>query len=237
MLEGLTWDEARRIRDEALTKALGPGTVSTSLPDTHSTVAAASKAILNRDVRDAAVVYDGVYTKQNPFGQVTDEELEAYKREIEIKNNPALYAEWLRQQEAEQAATKTTIEFKERSHAAARLSPIFVYPLISATSYAQSLSAPIGASSTIVSDSEMHETTYVTGSHLSPPTAGAVTSETSELEESQTTEKKQKKKRRFKLPSFSRKTRTKEKKGGQVASHVEPGEGPSGGEQSSSHYN
>ncbi|VUZ45756.1 unnamed protein product [Hymenolepis diminuta] len=187
LLEGLTWDEARRIRDEALTKALGPGTVSTSLPDTHSTVAAASKAILNRDVRDAAVVYDGVYTKQNPFGQVTDEELEAYKREIEIKNNPALYAEWLRQQEAEQAATKTTIEFK--------------------------------------------------GSHLSPPTAGAVTSETSELEESQTTEKKQKKKRRFKLPSFSRKTRTKEKKGGQVASHVEPGEGPSGGEQSSSHYN
>ncbi|KAL5967873.1 Alpha-adducin [Taenia solium] len=102
LLEGLTWDEARRIRDEALVKALGPGAVSASLPDSHSTVAAASKAILHRDVRDAAVVYEGVYTKQNPFGQVTDEELEAYKQEIQMKNNPALYTEWLRQQEAEQ---------------------------------------------------------------------------------------------------------------------------------------
>ncbi len=66
LLDGLTWDEARRIRDDALTKALGPGAVSasalgptsTSLPASHSTVAAASKAILHRDVRDAALVYD-----------------------------------------------------------------------------------------------------------------------------------------------------------------------------------
>lgn len=58
LLEGLTWDEARRIREEALTKALGPGAVSAYPSDTHSTVAAASKAILHRDVRDAAVVYD-----------------------------------------------------------------------------------------------------------------------------------------------------------------------------------
>ncbi|VDO03061.1 unnamed protein product [Rodentolepis nana] len=215
LLEGLTWDEARRIRDEALTKALGPGAVSTSLPDTNFTVAAASKAILHRDVRDAAVVYDAVYTKQNPFGQVTDEELDAYKREIELKNNPALYEEWLRQQETEQAATKTSVESK-------------------ATGHAQSPSARAGASSNIFSDSELHETTYVTGSYLSPPPAGTMTSETSELEESHATEKKQKKKRRFKLPSFARKTRTKQK-GGHEASHTEPGEGPNVGEQSSSH--
>ncbi len=44
--------------------------------------------------------------KQNPFGMVTDEELEAYKQEIEMKNNPALYAEWLRQQEAAAAAAR-----------------------------------------------------------------------------------------------------------------------------------
>nr|CDS31646.1 adducin related protein [Hymenolepis microstoma] len=215
LLEGLTWDEARRIRDEALTKALGPGAVSTSLPDTNFTVAAASKAILHRDVRDAAVVYDAVYTKQNPFGQVTDEELDAYKREIELKNNPALYAEWLRQHETGQADTKTPIESK-------------------ATGHAQSLSDRAGASSTIFSDSELHETTCVTGSYLSPPPAGTITSETSELEESQTTEKKQKKKRRFKLPSFARKTRTKQK-GGHEASHTEPGGDPSVGEQPSSH--
>lgn len=61
LLEGLTWDEARRIRDEALVKALGPGAVSASLPDSHSTVAAASKAILHRDVRDAALVYEVSY--------------------------------------------------------------------------------------------------------------------------------------------------------------------------------
>lgn len=55
-----------------------------------------------------SIFLQGVYTKQNPFGQVTDEELEAYKREIEIKNNPALYAEWVRQQEqAEQQAATT----------------------------------------------------------------------------------------------------------------------------------
>lgn len=161
LLEGLTWDEACRIRDEALVKALGPGAVSASLPDSHSTVAAASKAILHRDVRDGAVVYEGVYTKQNPFGQVTDEELEAYKQEIQMKNNPTLYAEWLRQQEVEQAKSP--------------LDP--------------------------------------TGSHLSPPSpVGLATSEMSEIEDSNASEKKPKKKRRFKLPTLARKTRTKEKK-------------------------
>ncbi|KAM7539697.1 hypothetical protein Aperf_G00000033318 [Anoplocephala perfoliata] len=213
LLEGLTWDEARRIRDDALTKALGPGAVSAYPPDTHSTVAAASKAILHRDVRDAAVVYDGVYIKQNPFGQVTDEELEAYKREIEIKNNPVLYAEWLRQQEAEQAVEQSKPP-----------------PPDSKEGYTQPLSVPTGPSSAVVSDSELHETAYVTGSHLaSPAPAGTVTSEASELEESQVTEKKQKKKRRFKLPSFARKTRTKEKKT-QEAQQPETGEGLSGGE-------
>uniref|UniRef100_A0A5K3FSP2 Aldolase_II domain-containing protein n=2 Tax=Mesocestoides corti TaxID=53468 RepID=A0A5K3FSP2_MESCO len=121
LLDGLTWDEARRIRDEALTKALGPGAVSASLPDSHSTVAAASKAILQRDVRDAAVVYEGVYTKQNPFGQVTDEELEAYKQEIELKTNPKLYAEWLRQQEA--AAAADHVKSTPDTTGASQLSP------------------------------------------------------------------------------------------------------------------
>ncbi|KAH9285664.1 Alpha-adducin [Echinococcus granulosus] len=190
LLEGLTWDEACRIRDEALVKALGPGAVSASLPDSHSTVAAASKAILHRDVRDGAVVYEGVYTKQNPFGQVTDEELEAYKQEIQMKNNPTLYAEWLRQQEVEQAKSP--------------LDP---------TDLAQSPAVPICASSAIFSDSELHETTYVTGSHLSPPSpVGLATSEMSEIEDSNASEKKPKKKRRFKLPTLARKTRTKEKK-------------------------
>lgn len=49
--------------------------------------------------------------KQNPFGQVTDEELTAYKQEIEMKNNPALYAEWLRsREEVAPKGEKSTLE-------------------------------------------------------------------------------------------------------------------------------
>ncbi|BHF60857.1 Adducin 3 (Gamma) [Sparganum proliferum] len=171
LLDGLTWDEARRIRDDALGKALGPGAVSASIsPTSQPTVAAASKAILQRDVRDAAIVYDGVYVKQNPFGQVTDEELEAYKKEIELKSNPALYAEWLSSQKALETPSKQAQVSASTTEVESRLSP--------------------------------------------PPTAGAATSEASEVEESAVSDKKAKKKRRFKLLSFPRKSRAKEKKGG-----------------------
>lgn len=60
LLDGLTWDEARRVRDEGLVKVLGPraaalvaGGVTSEMP-----VAAASKAIIQRDIRNAAVIYD-----------------------------------------------------------------------------------------------------------------------------------------------------------------------------------
>ncbi|VDL99441.1 unnamed protein product [Schistocephalus solidus] len=245
LLDGLTWDEARRIRDDALGKALGPGAVSASISATSQpTVAAASKAILQRDVRDAAIVYDGVYVKQNPFGQVTDEELEAYKKEIELKSNPALYAEWLSSQKALETPSKQ------------------VQVSASATDAGISFSTaiedmPLCSSSVIVCESESHEigkpgpsdVSITTGIRLNfliyaiptcaffdfvriplisllkfaclrmryesrlspPPTAGAITSEASEVEESA---KKVKKKRRFKLLSFPRKSRAKEKKGG-----------------------
>ncbi|KAH8861284.1 Alpha-adducin [Schistosoma japonicum] len=95
LLDGLTWDEARRVRDEGLVKVLGPraaalvaGGVASEMP-----VAAASKAIIQRDVRNAAVIYDGLYSHQNPFEKITDEELEMYRREIELKNNPDLVTE------------------------------------------------------------------------------------------------------------------------------------------------
>ncbi|CAH8516141.1 unnamed protein product [Schistosoma rodhaini] len=95
LLDGLTWDEARRVRDEGLVKVLGPraaalvaGGVTSEMP-----VAAASKAIIQRDIRNAAVIYDGLYSHQNPFEKITDEELEMYRREIELKNNPDLVAE------------------------------------------------------------------------------------------------------------------------------------------------
>lgn len=59
-MDGLTWDEARRVRDEGLVKALGPKVAalvaSGNVPDVQ--VAAASKAIIRRDIRNAAVIYD-----------------------------------------------------------------------------------------------------------------------------------------------------------------------------------
>ncbi len=60
MLDGITWGEARRIREDAFQRTLGPssgdGTLPRELPAHHP--AAASKAILQRDFRDAGVVYD-----------------------------------------------------------------------------------------------------------------------------------------------------------------------------------
>ncbi|VDN10556.1 unnamed protein product [Dibothriocephalus latus] len=135
LLDGLTWDEARRIRDDALGKALGPGAVSASISATsHPTVAAASISF------------------------------------------------------------STAVE-----------------------------DIPLCSSSVIVGESESHEpgkpgpsdVSITTEPRLSPPaTAGGITSEASEVEESAVSDKKVKKKRRFKLLSFPRKSKAKEKKGG-----------------------
>lgn len=38
-------------------------------------------------------LFQGLYSHQNPFEKITDEELEMYRREIEIKNNPELIKE------------------------------------------------------------------------------------------------------------------------------------------------
>lgn len=63
LLEGLTWDEARRVRDEGLVKALGPNAAAllTRGPVTDAPVGAASKAIIQRDLRDNAVIFEVVH--------------------------------------------------------------------------------------------------------------------------------------------------------------------------------
>ncbi|TPP62343.1 hypothetical protein FGIG_11377 [Fasciola gigantica] len=92
---GSTNTEARRVRDEGLVKVLGPrgAAMVTQGAATDMPVAAASKAIIQRDVRNAAVIYDGLYSHQNPFEKITDEELEMYRREIELKSHPELAVE------------------------------------------------------------------------------------------------------------------------------------------------
>ncbi|TPP62992.1 hypothetical protein FGIG_10560 [Fasciola gigantica] len=51
-------------------------------------VAAASKAMIQRDVWKAIVIHDVFYSFQNPPEKITDEELEIYRREIELKSHP-----------------------------------------------------------------------------------------------------------------------------------------------------
>ncbi|KAK8754095.1 hypothetical protein OTU49_010367 [Cherax quadricarinatus] len=74
LLEGVTWDEARRMQDASMSAAT----------DHVILVGAASKGIIQRDFQHNAVVYKTPYAK-NPFDAVTDQELEEYKELIERK--------------------------------------------------------------------------------------------------------------------------------------------------------
>lgn len=74
ILEGVTWDEANRIKD-ATVSATGDHVVL---------VGAASKGIIQRNFQHNATVYKAPYAK-NPFDNVTDDELNEYKRTVERK--------------------------------------------------------------------------------------------------------------------------------------------------------
>lgn len=187
LLDGLTWDEARRVRDESLIKALGPKAAALVAGGAISEVpvAAASKAIIQRDIRDAAIIYDGLYSHQNPFEKITDEELEMYRREIELKNRTELATDSIHHQ-------------------------------LSSTLHDTSAEIPtIPVDSLAVDSGAMDlESASETGpGHLRPPTAtGTLTSEPSGPEDASEVDSKQKKKkRRFKLPSFSLKAKDKSK--------------------------
>ncbi|XP_064603859.1 alpha-adducin-like isoform X3 [Liolophura sinensis] len=74
ILEGVTWDEAQKMKDGNLS-----GTA-----DQVIVFGAASKGIIQRDHQHNAVVYKSQYTA-NPFENVTEDELETYKRQVEGK--------------------------------------------------------------------------------------------------------------------------------------------------------
>jgi adducin len=74
ILEGITWDEAQRARD-----AQASGT-----SDTVIVVGAASKGIIQRDHRHNAVIYRTEYAA-NPFDSMSEEELQKYKAEVAKK--------------------------------------------------------------------------------------------------------------------------------------------------------
>ncbi|KAL3307630.1 Alpha-adducin [Cichlidogyrus casuarinus] len=95
LLDSLTLDEARRLRDETLAKALGPKLAAemSQKGDRAITesglVTCASRAIIDKSHRPKAIVYDGLYSHVNPFDKITDEELEMYRHEIELKQKSA----------------------------------------------------------------------------------------------------------------------------------------------------
>ncbi|KAA0189792.1 hypothetical protein HAZT_HAZT006995 [Hyalella azteca] len=74
LLEGVTWDEVRRMQDATISNAA----------DHTVLVGAASKGIIQRDFQHNAVVYKTPYAK-NPFDAISDQELDDYKLLVERK--------------------------------------------------------------------------------------------------------------------------------------------------------
>ncbi|XP_039484254.1 protein hu-li tai shao isoform X4 [Drosophila santomea] len=74
ILEGVTWDEASRLKDATVSQA----------GDHVVMMGAASKGIIQRGFQHNATVYKAPYAK-NPFDNVTDDELNEYKRTVERK--------------------------------------------------------------------------------------------------------------------------------------------------------
>ncbi|XP_064465888.1 protein hu-li tai shao-like isoform X2 [Ornithodoros turicata] len=74
LLEGVTWEEVKKMQD-AVMSATG---------DQVILVGAASKGIIQRDFQHNAMVYKTAYSK-NPFDNVSDSDLEEYKRIVEKK--------------------------------------------------------------------------------------------------------------------------------------------------------
>lgn len=71
ILEGVTWEEVNRLEDQ-------------KTADHTVIVGAASKGIIQKEYQHNAMVYKSAYAK-NPFDNVTDEELEEYRRIVEAK--------------------------------------------------------------------------------------------------------------------------------------------------------
>ncbi|XP_074025796.1 adducin 1-like protein hts isoform X3 [Leptinotarsa decemlineata] len=74
ILEGVTWEEAKKMQDATVTQA----------GDHVVLMGAASKGIIQRGHQHNAMVYKSPYAK-NPFDCITDEELDEYKKVVEKK--------------------------------------------------------------------------------------------------------------------------------------------------------
>ncbi|XP_012339729.1 uncharacterized protein LOC100871530 isoform X2 [Apis florea] len=89
ILEGVTWEEAKKMQDATIS---GTG-------EQVVLVGAASKGIIQRGFQHNAMVYKTPYAK-NPFDAITDQELDQYKREVERKQKGDIYDESQSESEA-----------------------------------------------------------------------------------------------------------------------------------------
>ncbi|XP_046594798.1 protein hu-li tai shao isoform X1 [Neodiprion lecontei] len=89
ILEGVTWDEAKKMQDATIS-ATGEQVVL---------VGAASKGIIQRGFQHNAMVYKTPYAK-NPFDAITDQELDQYKKDVERKQKGDPYDESQSESEA-----------------------------------------------------------------------------------------------------------------------------------------
>ncbi|CAH8441992.1 unnamed protein product [Schistosoma turkestanicum] len=150
-------------------------------------VGAASKGIINRNQRHNVGVYQSVYSP-NPFDKMTDEDLERYKENVErkAKGLPSLEEEEARAriEEARQAA----VVAREAMEAASRMG--------AAQKYNGEPSLDVSRISAIRSDTSGAEASHDDTEKEARKDDGSIT--------------EKKKKRRFKMPSFARKSKTKE---------------------------
>ncbi|KAI4488521.1 hypothetical protein M0802_011561 [Mischocyttarus mexicanus] len=89
ILEGVTWEEAKKMQDATIS---GTG-------EQVVLVGAASKGIIQRGFQHNAMVYKTPYAK-NPFDAITDQELDQYKKEVERKQKGDPYDESQSESEA-----------------------------------------------------------------------------------------------------------------------------------------
>ncbi|XP_023288405.1 protein hu-li tai shao isoform X3 [Orussus abietinus] len=89
ILEGVTWEEAKKMQDATIS---GTG-------EQVVLVGAASKGIIQRGFQHNAMVYKTPYAK-NPFDAVTDQELDQYKKDVERKQKGDPYDESQSESEA-----------------------------------------------------------------------------------------------------------------------------------------
>ncbi|XP_068236655.1 protein hu-li tai shao isoform X7 [Palaemon carinicauda] len=184
LLEGVTWDEARRMQDASMSAAT----------DHVILVGAASKGIIQRDFQHNAVVYKTPYAK-NPFDCITDKELDEYRDLVERKQrgDPIEEIEIEKMNIMPERATVDVVDDSMQDSTLNTTSP---------TSPASDQEGETVANG---DDTEAHHSTF---SHSSKE--GSPTKDTSLTDDSISKDKK-KKKKGLRTPSFLKKKKDKKK--------------------------